>query len=352
MFAVFGDARGSGILIAAFSGAVTAALTIALVITGIRYWCQQRNGFTLLEVGAFIACPGTVQFLAAESGRLDQIGYLALLGSLFALLRCRRSLQWPLVSATAVVLCLIHEAFVVMLAPMLLATVLASRMSDTHNWREISYLVAHGTLALVPAIAMAALLTSSGRLDYDTQLIEVVRRLTEVADFTISPTAIMVQFRSFSQNALYTHSFWLEPSRVPALATAAMALLPSALVALRVALHSLQPESSAQSRRRLSPLAWAALVCCLAPLTLLLQGTDLSRWAAAAVLNLFIVGMVGIRPGSGIANHSINPRTHSSNVLLWCVIAYSLAVGPISVVAGPYSLMRLGEAIRVLAAGI
>ncbi len=348
--AISPDHYGSLAVISFISWSAVLALTTLLVVTGYRYWKIHHNFTGFLVVCVLIASPGSVQYFTRIAGFLDQVGFLILIIVLFILPKLAHKSQWLLVGVTAFLLTLVHEGFLLLIAPVLPAFVLGSRIYTVKTSRDSLNLVLLSALSLLPAAVLALLLLTIARLNYSPESFsETMQSLQAKADFTVRELALMTQFRSISENVHYLQYRLFNLNRIISVALAFVALLPSCIAAFSVMSHSLRNTIRTQ---KVNPLAYrimktAAILFCLAPLLLAFIGHDYPRWVAAAMINLFVAGMmleIYHSTGNEDNQKNVTPLPFS-NYFLLIAATFSLIVGPVTNMHAPDLLLRLVPAI-------
>ncbi len=320
---------GSYAFISVSAWMVQLLVATLLAILAYRYWLIKRDVESLLVGGLLLLSSGTLRYFGMAAGVLDQIGYLLVLLVLIGIWGLRPKWQWVTVLFASLILVLIHEAFILLIAPVMAASVLVVQ-SINMNCKDSNKLVAVSVCVLVPGAVLASLMLTAGRSDF-SEFPAALRHLQEQSDFPVSLYALMVQFRDVSANIGWTTFRLLETGRIPSVFIAIMVLLPSLIVGLAVVINGFRliDRSYGSGSSKLS--RFVCLACCLMPLLLLVIGHDYPRWMASSILNLFIVGMT-VAIQSAARDH--NPKSSGIDFPLtrWFVgaaIGLSLLTGPV-----------------------
>lgn len=299
---------------------------------------------------ALMVSPGGVRFLAYDLGRFDTLG---LIGVVAVVLIARR-VSLLATTATAATISalgvLIHEAFVFMHLPLILAVV------ALRSWCEVmpsdsmrgSELPSDGGVA-VPTDVQAALRRISLAWSAVIGLalaafvwVQVGPRLAESdnaahtavlaarAAFEPAPSSARVLTRTLSDNLAYVreglaHAGWLDKLVLP-LAVLTPTLLIIALVSRNVV---------ATTARRWRPLGLLPIAAALGPLLLLPIGDDWGRWLAMTTLNLLVaVCLVATLPTEDAPLRTDFSRSFTTvDIALVALVAIS-ALAPLPAVAG------------------
>jgi len=335
---LFPEHYGSFLIIRMVSLMGAVLLSAQLAILCYIFWLRTKE-YSLFLIGCvLLASPGTVQFYASQSGLFDQWAYCLIMICIAAMTFMKNTvLALVLMSITAAVSVLIHEAQLLMGVPVLIACYIIRQRKVTFSKMALGKALMQVAIAMLPCVMVAMLIITLGRDDFsDKRFQEIVADLQSGANFEVNSHYVMVQFRSLEENVSYMLKHLLLISRVVNLMYAILALLPSGMVAamcLKQARKGAKPEGLI-----VSMMIWG---CCFAPLLLCVVGQDYPRWFSFVVLNLFIVAMYS---RIAIELNAENPLWQSrpiSNVLLVVIIAVSLIVGPVTTTKAPQSLEKV-----------
>ncbi len=346
--AMFPDQYGSISFISTAAWFIIAVLTAFFVIMGYQYWKIHRNLNGFFVVFVLLVSPGTIQYFTRTAGFFDQIGYVIIIITVYYLPRVENRWQWLVVGVVAFVLTLLHEVFLFLIAPVLIAVVMAYRINKVNSLDDVSRLVLLSMLSFLPAAMLALVLLTIGRLDYNPEIFnQALQQMQATADFPVSERALMIQFRTISDNLQYTTKRLFDLERIISVILAIVVLLPSVVVAFTVMVRSLHTVNQRNKEVFSNMVQWMAVIFCLIPLLLVFIGHDYPRWLAAAMTNLFIAGMIievqnnrqGFRNGAFIGSFPL------PNYFLVLTIIFSLVVGPVTNMHAPIFLRRYVPAI-------
>lgn len=348
-----------------FSLLVTIVLASLITIFSYRFVTAQSglSGQVLISSSSitrlllalvFITSPATIQFFANDVGRLDQIGLtIGLLVVLVFSTVIDNNIRLIIVSVASIVLTLIHEAFIFLVVPLIVACYLADILIK-HNDKSVQVKkeIIKLTSSLLPAIIIFITIFRIGRFDYDDVVFySMLNNLREIADFEILEGALAVHFRSLSDNFLLLHGY-LTTTILVNIVVMFISLIPSISIGFIVLkklgitlINELNDENRQHDAFTLNALLLAITVCVFSPLFLMLIATDYPRWLSAFVVNLYIIFYY---VSSNINMHIFGNKL---NYILLFVISISLALGPISAsikVMSPSSLGNMLELMKYL----
>ncbi len=353
--AVFPDQYGSISFISAAAWFTIAVLTFIFVVLGYHYWKIHRNFNGLFIVSVLLFSPGTIQYFTRTAGFFDQIGYVIIIVTMYYLPRVKDRWQWLVVGMVAFVLTFIHEVFLFLIAPVLLALVMSYRINTVNSLNDVSRLVLFSMLSFLPAAILALMLLTIARLDYNPEIFDLtLQQMQASADFPVRERALMVQFRSISDNLQYTTKRLLDLERIISVILAIIVLIPSTVVAFTVMVRSLIMVNPKNNEVFSNIVQWMAVIFCLTPLLLIFIGHDYPRWLAAAMTNLFIAGMViEVQKGrQSFRNGTFIRSFPLPNYFLVLTFVLSLIVGPVTNMHAPFLLRRYVPAIAEILNGL
>jgi hypothetical protein len=256
----------------------------------------------------------TIPNLFYDLGRFDHIGLLVLLGSLVVLARGTPTLRLALVPPACAVGLLVHEAFLLLFFPL----VLAAWHYEERGHRPGPRLAAAASLgALAWAISRFGPMTA---LPMDAYVAHLEAR----HEFPIGSSSVLVLYsdlrESMAHSAGMLFSRWQATNHTVLL----LSLVPTFAFLRRIAraLPARPHRGMAEPRRLI-------LVAALSPLLLYAIGVDVARWWAVAVTNLFIaVAYLAIREDG---TRALAGAVGAVPALAAVVVGVSLVAGPLGV---------------------
>ncbi len=337
----------SVLLIHAIQGFFTLMIATSFSLLGYYYWKAQKTSTSLLIALAFITAPGTIQFFARDSGRFDQIGYIVVIVALLLMFMIKRKWHWLVIVPISILLVLLHEALLLLAAPVLVAASLMMYLNNGNKINDAFKAIFLSSMTLMPATIIAIYILTILRLDYDPNVFnETFLYLDKTTNYSISKGSLMVQYRSMEDNIFHTFNAITSLSRLLNLFLAFIALLPSGIVAFYFLLHTMGGLKRKQFNYSIynSLIKLTILMYCFAPIMLCFIGHDYPRWVAAIVTNLFILAIFAAvnRPldQKNAQNSSYFPF---SKHYLYIIIILSLVLGPISATSPPDALRRIAS---------
>ena len=343
---------GSLSAIYTISGLSTLVLSLILAYLGFRYWKLKKNDTALLFALVLISSTGTISFFANTSGFFDQPGYILAIGTILLLPKVPRKAHWYITGGVSVVLVLIHEAQLLLVAPVMAACALSYNTAEINTAFKPVKQPLFSLLSIIPAAVTAFLIFEFGKLEYYPEAFnEKLANLGESADFPVSTGSLMVQFRTIRGNVAYT----LDIIRGRTITTflAFTALAPSGIAGYILLKKAVNPVAGKDGDKNSKAAGALIILYCFAPLLLVFFGHDYPRWMASVITNLFIAGIAIELNRKSIPGEE---NVHCGNralkaFLLWTVI-FSLAIGPISPTEAPETLTKIieyaGRAFRML----
>lgn len=253
-------------------------LLVRLATAGSRSW----SSWTTLLLGVLVVgSPATLRSFAFELAALDGLVLLVTIAALLLLLRDGGSWRLPAVSALAAVGVLVHEGFVLLALPLLLAAVVVR--AGPAPWRRVAAEAAVVLVAPLLALAWVVAEPTLPRGEVPAQS-AVVRSVVELGPGEDkSRWAILNHTRTIADNVRYTADVVRERGHGRHLISL-MACVPTVAAAALVG-RRLVPDG----RRLLLGGLWAG--SSVAPLALALLGHDWGRWIAYGALNA-VLGVV------------------------------------------------------------
>jgi len=262
-----------------------------------------------------VACPATLTQLGFDCGRFDQIDLILFLAALVVIERGASAAPLVVASLTVVAL-LVHEAFLVVHVPVLIA-VMAHR-SDRSE-RRVDWGV---VLVAAVALVVGGLVLRFGSLeavDHETYRDALISQHALREKDVYYSTRVL--YRELHENiALATRTLPRRIFRWEALVVAAV--LAPWLWAAIAALRSLR--SKIEPARRFG--FWLPVIASASPLLLAVVGSDLFRWCSLSLLNLFVVTLLLIRTNPE-AEFALRPGRGWIGLL----VVVSWIVGPVGI---------------------
>jgi hypothetical protein len=301
------------------------AASFAVCWTCWRPW-YRRPGAALLAFGVVATTHvATLQHAFYDLGRFDQIGLLLALLSVGAIVRLGPTTPAAIVvGAACVVALLIHEAFLLMYTPLIVACWIW-RAGDRWRWldpRLLAVVAVHG--------AVLAVLVALGRPDVGEAAL--VDQLTARHGAWINPRSVQVLYGDVTTEMARSIALLASPRRLVQHVVLGAALLPTLWLVVAIV-------RGARGSAAAAPAAFAReaglVAAALSPLVLYAIGIDFARWWALALTNLFVVlGLLlaDSRRWESAASEAIGRRP----ALVWAILAVSLVAGPLGVAASPF----------------
>ena len=257
---------------------VVLALLVRLATTGHRSW----PSWTTLLLGVLVVgSPATLRSFAFELAALDGLVLLVTVAGLVVLLRDGDRWRLPVVSALATVGVLVHEGFVLLTLPLLLAAVVVRAAGAP--WRRVVAQVAVVVAGPLLALGWVAAEPTLPREDVPERL-AVVREAVELGPQEAKGRwAILNHTRTLGENVRYTADEVAERGHGRHLISL-LASVPSVAAAALIGRRLVPP-----GRRLLLGGLWVGAT--LAPLLLAPLGHDWGRWIAYGGLNA-VLGVV------------------------------------------------------------
>ncbi len=257
---------------------VVLALLVRLATTGHRSW---PSWTTLLLGVLLVGSPATLRSFAFELAAHDGLVLLVTVAGLLVLLRDGGRWRLPAVGALAAVGVLVHEGFVLLSLPLLLAAVVVRAAGAP--WRRVVAQVTVVAAGPLLALAWVAAEPTLPRDDVPERL-AVVREVVELGpEGAKGRWAILNHTRSLAENVRYTADVVAEQGHSRHLISL-LACVPSVAAAALIGRRLIPP-----GRRLLPGGLWAGAT--LAPLLLAPLGHDWGRWIAYGALNA-VLGVV------------------------------------------------------------
>lgn len=258
---------------------VSVALLLAglalLVELGARAYRNDPGWPTFLLGMLLVGSPATLQFLALELGAFDHFLTVLTVGPLLLLLDDRGRGRLITVGLLTTVAVLIHEGFVLLGLPLIVAAVVVRRGAPVRRRlvAEVAVVVAGPVLALAWIQAGPTLSPD----DLPARHAEVLEVAEVAADHRPVVWPIANHTRSFTENIAYTADRIRERGHREHL-VALLACLPTLAAVVAVGRQRLGGRD-----RRLLVVLWAGVVA--APLLLAPIGHDWGRWMVYATFN-------------------------------------------------------------------
>lgn len=250
-----------GVVISAVVVLAAAALLTVAVVRGAQF-DRRRSALAIALVGS----AGGFPFIAASSGRLEQVSVLLALASGVAVWRSRHGALAA--AALGCLAALVHEASVVLFWPWLAAL----------HWHRHQRVPGSMAVLLLPALAVLGMAFAEPQLPYEQLLVE----LGVGTDIDPHPDSVGVLYRDLGDNLAYTWGL-LTSAQVIKLPASALAAAPL----LVVSCWAVWPQWREHR--------WL-LIASLLPIGLSVVAIDFGRWfAVASVLAAATALVVGSR---------------------------------------------------------
>jgi len=288
-------------------------LTLGLFVSRHRLLADVRHrSMAWLFVGSF-----SLTYMGHLVGYFDVVLLTLVMGTL-----CIKTnaFKIPALLSIAVVGTLIHEMYLVTCLPVTLLSMLAPSLCDRPTNRVSVASVGWALVALLVCVGLTLVLA----LGAPTSSQSVARMTVDLAtrvDFPLRKDAVEVLGRSAFDNLNLMRDTLGQGWFLDALATSALAFLPTTCVFLLGAWRLLRVHSA--GARRVWLLMF--LVCAtFSPISMVLMGWDVHRWFALAGVNAFLVyGVAGavarsreLERGGRIHRSAINSRGVHALLLL------------------------------------
>lgn len=298
------------------------ALTIVLAAMLLRLFLEPARREARFGAWLFALVAGThsgtISNLVYDVGRFDQIGLLILLGCLAVLRRGTPTMRWVLVPATCVIGLLVHEAFLFMSLPLILAI---------WHYEDAGSRVRMKLVVMVCMIGLAWIIGNAGRMTA-LPIEEYVAQLEARHAFPISANSARVLYVDSRQNLDETMSSLLDRRQLGYHAILLLTMLPTLVLFGRIAREFGGGDRAARRRQIM-------IISALAPLALYAFGIDIFRWWAVAVTNLFITfAYLAVREN---AARRLAVVVERMPVISAGIVVTSMAAGPLGILR-PYPL--------------
>lgn len=346
------DYYGSFTVIRLFNILTTLLLSTFIVALSYRYWQVEKNLLSFLLIGVFITSPGTVQYYAHDVGRFDQIGFIIIIITSILFTYINRKYYWSILLPVSTLLVLIHEAFLLLIVPTLVALILLTHFNTIKSTTDLYKRITIILISILPALLLTITLLTVLRHHYDLEAFEnLLAYYQGLVKFEISKSALMGQLMPIEEHFI-TYGIGGETSSVKKSITtilAFVALLPSGLIAFIIMNTNLKQLARGNDFLPAKHVKIAVNLCCFSPILLFFIAHDYPRWMAAVIFNLFIVGMyTAVLIKQNRSDRDFYVENNNLLYVLLLVIMFSLTIGPISSIEAPILLNELYYWIRDL----
>ncbi len=265
--------------------------------------------------------PATLSHLLYDAGRFDQIGLLIALACLVSIDRGRaRALLLACLCGTAI---LVHEAFLLMYVPLVMAYWAYSGTKSEARW-----LMPAAVTLVVLGVTLSVIL--QGAPDIGRQ--QYYRELVDLHGPWIRESSIGVLYGSLTAEIGRSLGLLASGRRIFQHLTLALFLLPTALIAAKIVRRRIALE---RSEGNADPsVAWL-LIAAASPLSLYAIGIDFARWWALTITNLLLT-LALIMGRSRQWSRAVDETLAENMPLVWAAMAISVVVGPLGVAASPF----------------
>ena len=299
--------------------AIAAALLYVFLRPFVRFGGPGHLAFAVVTATHF----GTLQHFFYDLGRFDNFGLLLSLLCLACIDRCGRGVSTVVIAVACGTGIVIHEAFVVIYLPM----VLAYWWYRDAGARWMTYPLAGVALLL---LVVALLMVSRGspavaRSDY-------VRELRAEHGEWINEGSVGVLYGGVKTESNRVVSNLLTPRRIIQHVVLAAFLFPS----LVLVVHAFRRGGDAGvPSRPLDVRGLMTLLVCCSPLALYVVGVDFARWWALALTNIFVV-LAWLTLSSETWRERVGDAFSRHGRLVWSAVALNLVSGPLGVASSPF----------------
>jgi hypothetical protein len=258
--------------------ALVAYCTFLASLAGVFYALMKykdKHGRLFRLILLFSATPATLSMFARDLGRFDM--FLVITLFLCLILLSLHRLRW-LIPILMVMAMFIHEAFLVLCAPTLLAAILFVFLWDT---RDKKALVTLGVSA-ISVVSSFFVLYKFGHpsLGYD----DFSRLIQSRADFRITDLSMRECYFSVNDHINLTAPYLQDAGSVINFLGAVLILSPVILILLNLWTHALR---NCKAHRG---VCWLFFLATLSGLSLLPIATDYGRWLSAVIFcNFFAI---------------------------------------------------------------
>jgi hypothetical protein len=302
---------------------IAVATATALLYVFVRPFRRFRHPGLLAFAVVTVTHFGTLQHFFYDLGRFDNLGLFLALLCLACIDRCGRGVSSVVIVTACAIGIVIHEAFVVVSLPMVLA----------YWWYRdagpggISYRHAAVALALV---VVALLMVSRGspglaQADY-------VRELRAEHGDWINPGSVSVLYGGVETESNRAIRNLLTPRRIIQHVVLAAFLFPSLLL---VVLACRGGSGAGVPPPRLDVRGVLTVVACCSPLALYVVGVDFARWWALALTNVFVM-LACLAVSSETWRERVGDAFSRHAGLVWSAVALNLIAGPLGVASSPF----------------
>ena len=288
-------------------------------------WNSNRAGAWLFAILA-VTSPATIPHLEYDFGRFDQINLLILLTCLFILSKPSKLLRYSLIPPLCAIALLIHEAFFLMFAPLIIAA-WTYEEAFQRVWPKLFILTI--LFLLVLTLDRYGIMHTISEKDY-------MAELQQRHSFRIHPDSIHVLYRTIKENI----SFNVDELRKYALPNTThhivfvLTLLPTLALFYRITVALCCYGRTVENVGRLS-----LILAALSPLSLCALASDFFRFWAIALTNLFVIYAylaTRLKRENILAN-----VVEDSPVIVACILALSLIFGPLGIMVESYPFINL-----------
>lgn len=345
---------------------LVAAGLVKLVVDALRV---DPSPATWALAAALLVTPAGLRFLAFELGRFDTINLVLVLGVLALLPRLGVWAGAGLVAGVGALGVAVHESFLFVHLPLLLAAAVTLWWRDagtgrrSPTWRDGVPVVA----AVLPALAVMAWVSTAPYLT-EPEVASTLAALSRDATFLPDEDSLRIHARALPEVLAYTYGglAGAGPVRVLLLfTTIVLACVPAAVIAGR-ALRVRAAALGAATLDRVGGSARVLTLGALGPLLMVPIAIDWGRWAALAAINLAVAALWATRvagapsPRAVPAGRTDGPRVRDPGqvpVVVWVVLLLSALLPPIGPTGGfeptdlVGGLVDLATAVRYVLGG-
>ena len=293
-----------------------AALSVLCALMCMLVWFTARatsalRGTARLTLPFFIAtAPFAGGYFVLDFGRTDQLNLVLMMASLLVLWQGVSLPRLLLVALLAALGVLVHEGFVFMCVPLVLAVLVHQALSRRAPWL---FALGYGAVAL--GALVITIILGHPRLPP----IEQWQRMTgpDAPWDQLSGLAVTSAYRSIGENVRMTMGILLTRETLVQYALGGLYLMPALIVLRRLAYRI-----GAQLPETDRPLLGLMCAASLAPLLMTALGFDFFRWIAMALFNVMLALLFALRlaPSGSVMLTGRDERAVWAAALLYALV--------------------------------
>jgi hypothetical protein len=292
-------------------------LVIFAVLVAVTYIVFRRTLFGSVQeraLAAFLlAGPALLPHFAYLSGDLDSLLYCCAVLAVAAFLQMPGTLATFCAAALSIVALLIHEAFLLLFYPLLLAI-----MIDLCRRHRLRAGIVLAQLVVVVIAMLAILHYGKWSVPHPEYLAAAQRR----TDMPLEGTVFLVLSNTLQQQLRFVAALY-DKRLIAGVLLSCLVSLPYFAVLVWLLRGTLAARGYATRSR------WTLLLLLCAPLLLLPLGHDVMRWVAAVCVNISLFLLYLYRTGGPAEQSALTGWT--ANPLYGALLAYALVLGPFGI---------------------